>query len=153
MDQNIDSHPLLGEILIHRHMITQEQLDAALELQRKEKQFIGEILVRLGFVEERDIVVALVVQCGLPYIAINKIQIDPQIIKLIPPDLAQNVPLVPLDRAGDVLSVVMTNPLNDEVKLRLEKLTGCKIATFISTKTEITQAVNRFYPVEKDRRV
>ena len=60
---------LLGEILIQRKRITREQLEAALQTQKKEGGYIGEILVRLGLLDERDIVVALVIQCGLPYIA------------------------------------------------------------------------------------
>ena len=141
----MENRPLIGEILIKRNMITKPQLDEALEIQKKEKKFIGEVLVRLGYLEERDIVVALVVQFGLPYIAVNKIDIAPAVIKLIPKEIAQEVPLIPLDRIGDVLSVVMTNPLNEQMKEKLERLTACKIATFISTKTEIEQAVARFY--------
>ena len=136
---------LLGEILIKRSLITKTQLDEALEIQKKEKKFLGEILVRLGYLEERDIVVALVVQCGLPYIAVDKVDITPGVIKMIPKEIAREVPLVPLDRTGDVLSIVMTNPLNDQMKAKLEQMTACKIATFISTKTEIEKAVDRFY--------
>ncbi|MEI7998285.1 MAG: hypothetical protein WCH62_02095 [Candidatus Omnitrophota bacterium] len=137
--------PLLGEILIKRKRITKEQLDQALDYQRKEGGFIGEILVKLGFVEERDIVVALVVQCDLPYIAVNKYTIDPEVLKLIPKEVAIKEKVIPLDRIGDVLSVVMTNPLNQERKIKLEMLTNCRIATFISTKTEIEEAIARFY--------
>ena len=137
--------PLIGEILIKRKRITQEQLNHALETQKKENGFVGEILVKLGYVEERDIVVALVVQCGLPYIAINKYTIAPEILKLIPKDIAQKEKVVPLDRIGDILSVVMMNPLSQEAKQRLEALTKCRIATFISTKSEIEEAIAQLY--------
>jgi hypothetical protein len=136
---------LLGEILIKRKRITKEQLDHALEIQKKEGAFVGEILVKLGYVEERDIVVALVVQCGLPYIAVSKYEIDPQILKLVPKAIAQKERMIPLDRIGDVLSVVMTNPLSDDQKSKLEELTKCRVATFISTKSEIEEAIARFY--------
>src|ERR1041385_5680337 len=107
---------LIGEILIKRNRITKEQLDHALEAQKKENGFIGEILMKLGYVEERDIVVALVVQCGLPYIAVNKYTIDPAVVRLIPKEVAQQERLIALDRIGDILSVVMTNPLSSEKK-------------------------------------
>ena len=72
----ISKKQLLGQILIKRKMITQEQLQHALDYQKKEGGVVGETLIKLGYVTERDIVVALIVQCGLPYIAVNKYDID-----------------------------------------------------------------------------
>src|ERR1039457_2313955 len=107
---------LLGEILIQRQKITREQLDGALQVQKEKGGFLGEVLVGLGALDERDIVVALVIQCGLPYIAVNKYAIDPQIVRLIPKEIAQKEKVIALDRIGEILSVVMVNPLTDEKK-------------------------------------
>ena len=137
--------PLIGEIFVKRNLITEKQLSEALLLQEKQKEFLGEILVKLGYLQERDIVVALVVQCGLPYIAVNKYDIDPQVINLIPEELARSLNVIPLDRVGNVLSVVMINPLNAPMKEQLEQITGCRIATFITTKSELNEAISRFY--------
>ena len=139
-------HLLIGEILKKRKRITPAQLEHALEVQRKENGFVGEILVKLGYLDERDIVVALVVQCGLPYIAINKYDIDPQILAMIPKEIALREKVIPLERIGDILSLVMANPLNDAQKNQLETLTKCRIAVFIATKSEIEQALVKFYP-------
>jgi len=136
---------LLGEILIQRKKISREQLDSALETQKQKGGYVGEVLVSMGLVDERDIVVALVIQCGLPYIAVNKYSIDPGIVKLIPKDVAQKEKVIALDRIGEILSVVMVNPLTDDKKSYLEGLTKCRIATFISTKGEIEEAINRNY--------
>jgi type IV pilus assembly protein PilB len=136
---------LLGEILIQRKRITREQLEAALQVQKEKSGFIGEILVSMGILDERDIVVALVIQCGLPYIAVNKYAIDPQIIRLIPKEVAIKEKVIALDLIGEILSVVMANPLTEEKKNYLESLTKCRIATFISTKTEIEEAIARNY--------
>ena len=136
---------LIGEILIKRNIITKKQLEEALLLQKKEKEFVGAILVKLGYLKESDIVVALIVQCGLPYIAVTKYSIDMSVIKLIPEELARSLHLIPLDKVGEVLSVVMTNPLNVDMKEQLEKISGCRIATFIATRTEIDEAINRYY--------
>ena len=140
------TRPLIGEILVKKNMITPKQLAEALEIQKRQDGFIGEILVSLGYLEERDIVVALVIQCGLPYIAVNKYDLDPSVLKLIPEEVARNLHVIPLDRVGDVLSVVMINPLNESLKEELKQITGCRIAPFIATKTEIDEAVARFYP-------
>ena len=136
---------LLGEILIQRNRVTREQVEAALKIQKEKGGFIGEILVNLGVLDERDIVVALVIQCGLPYIAVNKYAIDPQIVHLIPQEVAQKEKVIALDRIGEILSVVMLNPLTDEKKNYLEALTKCKVVTFISTKSEIEEAIARNY--------
>ena len=140
------SHELIGKILIGRKKITSDQLQEALKIQRIEHGFIGEILVKLGYLDDLDIVVALVAQCGLPYISVNKYDIDPAVIRLIPVDTARQHHVIPLDRIGEVLSVVVSNPLSDELKDKLEKLTGCRVATFISTKREIEEAIGRSYP-------
>jgi len=136
---------LLGEILIQRKRITREQLESALATQKENGGFVGEILVNMGLLDERDIVVALVIQCGLPYIAVNKYKIDPQIVQLIPQEVAQKEKVIALDRIGEILSVVMVNPLTDDKKSYLEKLTNCRVATFISTKAEIEEAIARNY--------
>lgn len=139
---------LLGEILVGRHLITPRQLAHALELQKTDKGYVGEILVRLGYVEDRDIVVALVVQCNLPYIAIDKYDIDPRVIQLIPAEAARKFLVIPLDRVGDVLSVVMANPLDTAIRAEIQRLTCCQTAPFIATKNEIRRALERWYPQE-----
>jgi len=136
---------LIGDILIKRKRITKEQLDHALEVQKKDNGLVGEALVKLGYLDEKDIVVALVIQCGLPYIAVNKYAIDPAVLRLIPKDVAQKARVIALDRIGDVLSVVMTNPLEETERSQLEAITKCSIATFISTKSEIEEAIARLY--------
>ena len=141
----ISKKQLLGQILIKRNLITQAQLKEALDLQKEQGGVLGEILAKLGYVTERDIVVALIVQCGFPYIAVNKYEIDKKVMQLIPTETAQKYHVVPLDRVGDVLSVVMANPLDVTMIEELEHTTGCKIATFIATKAEIDEAISHWY--------
>ena len=136
---------LLGEILIQRKKITPEHLQEALGIQKQRGEYIGEILISMGLIDELDVVVALVLQCGLPYIAINKYAIPPQNLKLIPKEVAQRERVIALDRVGEVLSVVMVNPLTEEKQNYLETITQCRIATFISTKGEIEEAIARNY--------
>jgi type IV pilus assembly protein PilB len=141
----VSKNQLLGEILLERHLITREQLHKALAVQKKGNGYIGEVLVKLGYVEERDVVVALVVQCNLPYIAIDKYDIDKSIIQLVSKEMARKYHVVPLDRVGNVLSIVMADPLNVSIKAELQRNTNCNIAPFISTKSEIEKAIERWY--------
>ena len=138
---------LIGEVLVDRGTITQAQLEKALEIQQGSGtgEYIGEILMQLGCVNEIDIVTALVLQCNLPYIAVSKHQVSPDVLGLIPADFAKHSRLVPLDRIGNILSIVMMNPMDENKRQEVELITGCKIATFISTRSEIDAALKRFY--------
>ena len=135
----------LGEILIKRGLINPEQLNKALEIQKTEKGLIGEVLLKLGFIEEIDIVVALIMQQNLPYIAINKYELDKSIVALIPEEMARRFHAIALEKMDRTLSVVMEDPLNQEVRSSLESATQCKIAPFIATKSEIDRAIDKWY--------
>ena len=148
---------LLGDVLVKRRLITQEQLKYALEVQRaslkdpqkKSGGYLGEILIKLGFVEERDIVVALVVQCNFPYIAVDQYIIDQSILQLVPKEFAVEHLLVPLDRVGNILSVVMVNPLDIAVRAVLHRITKYIIASFIATRAQIENTLDRWYRTKK----
>jgi len=138
---------LIGEILIERRLVTMAQLDHALTVQKTSPDgaYIGEVLISLGYVSEIDIVTALVLQCHLPYISVSQHQIDSQVKDLIPARVAWQHRLVPLDRIGNILTVVMLNPLNEQARQEVEALTKCQIAIFISTKSEIESVLKRLY--------
>lgn len=144
-EQPLSKKRLLGEILIDRGMLTRRQLREALDVQHREKGYLGEILVNLGYVEERDIVAALVVQCNLPYIAIDRYEIGREVLDLVPGEIVRRHRVVPLDRVGGILSLVMLDPFDAGVKGDLRRRTKCAIAPFIATRTEIDKAINRWY--------
>lgn len=126
-------------------MITPEKLNEALALQKDTGGYLGEILVQEGFLKELDIVGALVVQCNLPYIAIDRYSVHESILKLIPREFALKEHLLPLDCVGNVLSVVMLNPLDALCKQELATMTKCRIAPFIATRHEIDSVLNRYF--------
>ena len=135
----------LGEILIDRKKITSAQLGQALIVQNKEGSYIGEVLIKLGFVDEQDIIAALVVQCHLPYIAVDRYEITREVIALVPREMASRHCIVPLDRVGDILSLVMLDPLDAAVRTDVCQRTNCKVAPFISTRREIERAIDQSY--------
>ncbi|MBM3252594.1 MAG: hypothetical protein FJZ11_07460 [Candidatus Omnitrophica bacterium] len=141
----ISKKQLLGQILLKRGLINKQQLTDALDYQKKDGGVLGEVLVKLGYLTERDVVVALIVQCGFPYIAVNKYDIDHKVLSLLPEEQARKFHVIPLDKVGDVLSVVMANPLDISTIEEIEKISNCKVATFIATKTEIEEAIRRCY--------
>ena len=138
---------LIGEILVERGLVTVAALENALEYQKRlPDAYIGEILIQLGLVTEIDIVTALVLQCNLPYIAISKHMVDEAVIGLVPAEFAHCNRLIPLDRIGNVLSIVIVSPISEPLRVEVERLTGCQVALFISTSSEVEAALQRFYP-------
>ena len=135
----------LGEILLTNGVITDEQLQRGLDFQKREGGLLGEILVKLGYVNERDIVEALTVQCGFPYLPIENYELKDEMTEVVPENVARQYSIVPIDLIGDILTVVMSNPLNGKAIEDLEMITKKKVQVFISTVTSVSEALNKLY--------
>ncbi len=135
----------LGELLIERSVIGAKQLERALDVQREKGGLIGEILVELGFAKEEDIAHALTAQYGFPYLPLKNYEIDLEIVKLIPQNVANQYCLIPIDKIGNSLTVAMSNPLNVQAIEDIELLTKCKVQTFVSTTSDIREAIKKYY--------
>ncbi len=137
----------IGELLIEQGVLTKEQLNTALETQRTEKQKkrIGEILIGLGIVTEADIAAALSTQFGFPYLAPQHLTFNRDICALVPGDAARKQLLIPLDKINDILYVIMADPSDENSIQALEKTTKHKVRLFISTPSEIQNAIIKQY--------
>jgi type IV pilus assembly protein PilB len=135
----------LGEILVHNGVISEENLQRALDFQRREGGLLGEILVKLGYVKELDIVQALTVQYGFPYLPLENYELKKELAGVIPENVARQYSMVPLDAIGDILTVAMSNPLNEKAVEDVEMLTKKKVQVFISTVTSVHEALDNLY--------
>lgn len=135
----------LGEILKSSGLISDTQLEKALEFQKGEGGLLGEVLIKLGFVGEIDIVQALTAQYGFPYIPVENYELNAEMTKMIPENMARQYGMVPIDVMGDILTIAMSNPLNDKAVEDVETLTKKKVQIFIGTVTGITGAINKLY--------
>lgn len=141
----------LGELLVERGMITQKQLDEALELQKDKGGLIGEILVGLKYTTEDDIAKMLTTQYGFAYLPLSNYEIDQSLISLIPERVASQYCLIPIDKIGTNLTIAMSNPLNTQAVEDMETFTSCSVQTFVSTASDIKQAIARYYKVTNNR--
>jgi type IV pilus assembly protein PilB len=141
-------HKQLGELLIERKVIGQEQLEKAIAMQKEKGGLIGEVLVELGFAKEEDIAQALTAQYGFPYLPLSNYEINTEIIKLVPGRVARQYILIPIDKIGNNLTVAMSNPLNVQAIEDVEMLSGCSVQTFVSTSTDIRKAILKYYKEE-----
>ena len=135
----------LGELLIERGIINQQQLDKALTVQKERGGLIGEILVELGFTKEEDIAQALTAQYGFPYLPLSNYEINPEIANIIPKRVAKQYLLVPIDKIGNNLTIAMSNPLNVQAIEDVELLSGCSVQTFVSTSSDIKRTIEKYY--------
>jgi len=136
----------LGELLLEKGIINQEQLEKALKLQRERGGLIGQILVMLGYAKEEEIAQALTVQYGFPYLPLDNYEINAEAIKLIPENVAAQYNLIAIDKIGDLMTIAMSNPLNVQAIEDIELITKCKVQVFVSTMTDVNNAIKRYYP-------
>ena len=132
-------------ILVRGGALGEEQLQRALDFQRSEGGLLGEILVKLGYINERAIVQALTEQYGFPYLPLECYEFEDKNSAVIPENVARQYSIVPIDIVGDMLTVAMSNPLNETAIEDVEMITKKKVQVFISTVTSIHDAINRLY--------
>ena len=135
----------LGDLLLEKEIINQAQLDKAIKIQKEKGGLIGQIFVMLGYVKEEEIAQVLTVQYGFPYLPLESYEISADMIKLIPENVAKQYNLIAIDKIGNLLTISMSNPLNIQAAEDIEMLSGCKVQVFISTMTDITNAINKYY--------
>lgn len=135
----------LGELLLERGIITEAQLEKTLKIQKEKGGLIGQILVMLGYAKEEEIAQALTVQYGFPYLPLEFYEINPEAIKLIPENVARQYNLIAIDKIGDLLTIAMSNPLNAQAVEDIELITKCKVQVFVSTMTDINNAIKKYY--------
>ena len=135
----------LGELLVRNKLIDEKQLAKALEEQRASGGRLGASLVKLGYLKEEDLAAFLSRQYGVPSINLAEFEIDPNVIKLVPAEVAQKYQLIPINRAGSTLIVAMADPSNifaiDDIKF----MTGYNVEVVVAAEATIKKAIDKYY--------
>ena len=131
----------LGEVLLQERLVTKEQIEEALADQSVTGELLGEILVRKGYVAERNIAETIATQYSFPYLEPDQYYISGDIIHLLPMEIIEKHTVVPLDRFGDILTVVVAGPLDEEVVKEIEQKTGARVHIFISTVSAVRKTI------------
>jgi type IV pilus assembly protein PilB len=135
----------LGELLLNDNKITQEQLQHALEMQKKEPGKLGSVLIRLGYITEEDIAQALSKQFGYPSINLSKFDIDEKVLELIKPEIARKNVVIPVHRIGSILTLAMADPSNLFVQEEIRFSTNLRIQAVIAPESSIMEAIDKYY--------
>src|SRR5262244_1572218 len=135
----------LGESLIREKLITVQQLRKAQEDQHRYGTRIGAALIKTGAIEESKLTDFLSNQYGVPSINLKDFDIDVEIIKLVPREVAEKHLVIPVNRAGPSLIVAMCDPSNIYAVDDLKFLTGYTIETVVASEVAIREAMERYY--------
>ncbi len=137
--------PRIGDLLLKEGLITQDQLNKALQEQRHNGTRVGYNLVKLGYVKETDLTRMLARQHKMPAVDLTKFQVDPRIAKLIPAELALKHSVLPLKRDGRTLTVAMSDPATMSVLDDIKFITRLDIFPVIAGEFTLRNAITKFY--------
>jgi type IV pilus assembly protein PilB len=135
----------LGEILVRENLITPQQLQEAIEYQRRSGGRLGTSLVKLGFVSEEVIADVLSRQYGVRTINLDLFEIEQEVLRLVPGEVARKFDVIPVARNGATLILAMADPTNvfalDDIKF----MTGLNIEPVIAMEGSIQRAITKYY--------
>ena len=135
----------LGDLLVREGLITRDQLDQGLVEQKNTGMRLGYCLVKLGFVQELEITKALARQYKMPAVDLSRFEVDQNILKLVPSDVAVRHMVLPLKREGRTLTVAVSDPTNHAVVDDLKFITRYDIFPVIAGEYTLRGAIERYY--------
>jgi chromosomal replication initiator protein DnaA len=135
----------LAELLIREELITRQQVEEALREKNAANQFIGEILIRLKYLSEDELIGCLVRNCRIPHLDLSKLTVRPEAAELISARLCQEYKLLPVDKLGTLLTVAMVNPLDTEALEKVKKTVKLRIKPILCSWTDFGELYTRIY--------
>jgi type IV pilus assembly protein PilB len=135
----------LGELLIQEKLLDSDQLKSAQDFHKKNDVGIGSAIVSLGYLSEEEMAQALSRQLGYPYINLDQFEVYPDVISLIPVEIAKKYLIMPIHRIRSFLTLAMVDPTDlgiiEDVRFR----TGLSIQPVIASESGIMSAISKYY--------
>jgi type IV pilus assembly protein PilB len=135
----------LGELLVKKNFITPDQLKKASEEQKLKGGRIESHLIRLGYIKEDELLSFLSAQYRVPSVKLSKIEVNPNVIKLIPSSIAKKYFIIPIHRVGPKLTLAMADPSNIIVIDEIKFMTGFNVEPVVASESEIVDAIKKYY--------
>ena len=135
----------LGDLLVSVGLITEDDLQKALELQKTSKKRLGDVLTSSGFITEQQLIEALEVQLGVEFIDLSKAMVPPEMAQILPKNIAKQHGVVPVRLDRDTLFIAMSDPLNFMAQEDVKRATGRKIIPMIATSDAVDRAIMTLY--------
>ncbi len=135
----------IGELLVQKNLISSDQLKKAQDEARQKGERIGHQITKLGYLEESELTDFVAQQYGVPSIDLGDFEIDADVIRLIPEEVALKHTVIPVNRAGSTLVLATADPSNifaiDDIKF----LTGYNIEVVVASEEGIKEGIDRYY--------
>lgn len=138
----------LGDLLVESGSITNEQLQYTLQNKSQDEK-LGDALLREGFITEQKLIEVLEYQLGIPRVRISQFSIEPEIVNLVPKELAKRYTLMPIRKNKNKLLVAMADPMDYFAIEELRMATGFQIEPAIVTKDELYRAIAKYYDLQE----
>jgi type IV pilus assembly protein PilB len=135
----------LGDLLLADGLITDEQLASALAQQKQRGEKLGSILVRLKYLGDEQLIGFLSRQYGLPAVDIGRLDLDPAVAQLVPPQLARKYDVYPVRRIDGTLTLAMADPTNVQALDDIAFVTGLEVKPVVASQGAIGDAIARAY--------
>jgi type IV pilus assembly protein PilB len=135
----------IGELLLKGSLITPEQLRNALEMQKRTRERLGQILVKCGAIKEEELLSFLGRQFNTPVVDLSKYEINPDVVRLLPEDMVQKHLALPINRIGAKLIVAVADPSNMSIVDAIGFKTGYAVELVLASEQEITAAINKHF--------
>jgi type IV pilus assembly protein PilB len=134
----------LGQILLEQGLLSEEQLNRALEEHRNTPKSLGRVLIDLGYIRERDLVRALAEQVGLEFVDLTEYRIDAGVATLIPEAICRRYRALAIGERDGRLLVAMSDPANVYALDDIRTITGREVQPVVATANDVEQAIAKF---------
>lgn len=138
----------IEELMLEKQILTAEQLEKAHNIQAQTLERLEEIIIRLGFMAEKDLLELWAEFLGVAVVDLTNIKVDAKILSLIPEYQAKQYKMIPYKRTGNRLTVVMADPFDIMAQDMIAFLTQCKLDILIAPKAQIELAIKQLYSWE-----
>ena len=135
----------LGTLLVQMGLISNEEVEQALEIQKDEGKKLGRILIEQGYITESNLINTLSIQLGIPKIIPAPGLIDPLVLKGVSKAFLQKNECLPAFRDGDTITIIMSDPLSKETIRSMENVFKCKVEPAIASSEEILKGIKVVY--------
>ncbi len=143
----------LGDLLVSTGVISNEQLEKALELQKQTKQRLGDVLIENGFITEKNLIEALKIQLGIEFIDLTKVTLPVELAKYVPKNIAKRYCVVPVKVVADTLYLAMRDPLDFIAQEEVKTASRKRVIPMIATQRAVEQAIGRLYSGESTAKI
>ncbi|WP_409368578.1 GspE/PulE family protein [Lysinibacillus sp. 38-6] len=138
----------LGDLLVESGVITKEQLEYALSTKTKDEK-LGDFLIKENILTEQQLIEVLEFQLGIPHIHLNQYSISPDLLQLVPAELAKRANIIPIRREKNKLFIAMADPMDYFAIEEVRMATGCQIETSIAAKDDLYRTLTKYYDLQE----